>query len=122
MVTDAVERVVSGAGIGGDDARLVAAVVAAERDAAQVRSWQQCFGTTAGPFSGIGGAAMTPLRVTVVACGRWLVCYAGGTFLAVLDASSAVGRQVWDRQELPGVAVLTGPDAGAPPWGRPDHT
>lgn len=54
-------------------------------------AWPQVFGSTAGPFGGIGGQAMTTFTVEAWVCGEVAVLFCGDKVLKVTDQWAGVG-------------------------------
>lgn len=48
-------------------------------------AWPQVFGSTAGPFGGIGGQAMTTFTIEAWVCGSVAAIFCGGRVLKVVD-------------------------------------
>lgn len=46
-------------------------------------SWPQTFGSTCGPFHGIGGQALTTFRMEAWAWEQWAVVFCGGRVVSV---------------------------------------
>lgn len=60
----------------------------AELDASpftDVESWAEMFGSTAGPWGGIGGAAMTTFRMTMVRSRGLAILFAGDKLFGVAE-------------------------------------
>ncbi len=66
--------------------------------------WPQVWGSTAGPFGGIGGCAMTPFSCCVIACPtvtRDVYVYHGGMFCYRAEMNDAVVEAI-KHQRMPG--------------------
>lgn len=58
-------------------------------EAMDVQVWPQIYGSTAGPWGGIGGSAMTSFLTVVVECPNWsrdAFVYLAGKFAYAVDA------------------------------------
>lgn len=75
-----------------------------DEEALEWRSWPQMFGSTTGPWSGIGGAAVTSFQVAVAVghAGRLILVFAGSDLLAYgwTDAS-------WFWAQVAGASINT---------------
>ncbi|WP_427007076.1 hypothetical protein [Pseudarthrobacter sp. H2] len=61
-----------------------------------VASWETWYGSTAGPFPGVGGAAMTLFRLTVLHSDTAMLLFANEQFYgaALYDAEVLTSRNV----------------------------
>ncbi|QOT19385.1 hypothetical protein [Paenarthrobacter sp. YJN-5] len=65
-----------------------------------VRSVNQWFGSTAGPFGGVGGAAMTVFRLTVIYSPEVMFLFANDRFYGVAGYSQELVEEINPEQFL----------------------
>lgn len=82
-------------------------------DYADFSSWVQLFSSTLGPFRGVGGAAMTNFRVSIVTSDGLTFVFVGEDLIRVLDAHHEATKALRAERRLPKLSSL---DAAMLPW------
>ena len=101
MIAEAVRRIVTkdfGESMTPD---ILEAYIEDEIHGVTVQSWGQAFGSTAGPWGGIGGQAMTGFRVTAILVGHTMACYVGGRHFRDYDVRTDAGWKCFNERQLP---------------------
>lgn len=80
---------------------------------AEITSWIQRFNSTAGPFRGIAGAAMTNFRVSVVDMDGLSFIFIGGKLARVFDGSAEPVKALVKERKLP---LLSSLEEFVVPW------
>jgi hypothetical protein len=70
-----------------------------------IQSWRQVWGSTTGPFGGIGGQALTGMRVTTVLVSPLLICYLEGDYVCTLNVLTTAGAHCFRDRVLPNIPM-----------------
>lgn len=89
--------------------------LAYEMEAAELRTFSQTWGSTAGPYGGIGGQMVTSMRVTGVRVGNAIVWYVGDNraFTTILDNETVLAS--WNYGRMPERSRVL---SAIPAWSR----
>lgn len=91
-------------------------VFAAAKQSAEVRIWNQTFGSTTGPFGGFGGAAITTFRIVAILVGHYIVWHLnnGVAFVTQVDvAEEGYALDGWRNGRMPNHRDVAG---AIPDW------